>query len=141
MPDKNTGEAKRLDGGPIACRLRLNPSAESSYLGDVEIENVSPELIEIMTQASKWEHLNFITWDDNGTIVSKYHYGSGFSPHFQNVVWKWLPGEILTMRCVSLMATVPDNECKPGKYRVQAVYAYETLHAASDVIEFEYIPT
>lgn len=140
MTDENNVGAKRLDGAAIACRLRLNPSAESSYLGDVEIENGSPESIEIMTQASKWEHLNFITWDDNGRLVSKYHYGSCLSPHFQSIVWNWLPGEKLIMRRVSLMATVPTAARKPGKYRTQAVYTYETLRAESEVVAFEYGP-
>jgi hypothetical protein len=120
----------------LLCRLRNNPSHLSRFAGEVELENVSGELLQVMIQASEFEHLNLLISDSKGTLVSAFHYGELFSPFSLGHVWELLPGQKF-VGSVSLMGNVPPERRLPGRYTIQAVYEFDSLYAASDPLDFE----
>ena len=138
MTEKSTSPQQASEGR-LLCRLRSKSTEGCVYAGEVEIENVSDEPIEIVIQASELEHLDLLVTNDRGEVVSAFHYGIIFSPFSLGHTWQLLPGHKL-VRSVNLLATVPEEKRKPGRYSVQAVYVYEQLHAVSERIEFDLPP-
>lgn len=117
----------------LGCQLRrLNEgrSSGSVLAGEVELENVSNSPFEIPVRSSPLQHLNLIVTDAQDRIVSTSHYGDLFSPGVQERLFRLLPGEKFTSP-VSLLATVPPEERRPGIYSIRAIYEADGVRAAS----------
>jgi hypothetical protein len=99
--------------------------------GEVELENVSDENLEIEYRMSVIQYLNIIVTDAGGRVLSEGHYGDIFSPMERPRILRLRPGETF-VHPVSLTGKVPPEKLKPGEYIVQAVYDYKDLRAVSE---------
>jgi len=79
----------------LACRLRSRPlrRGPSPSAGEVELENVSADVLEIEVQSSPLQYLNLLVTDVNGTLVSTSFYGDLFSPLLEPYILRLQPGE------------------------------------------------
>src|SRR5262249_12011238 len=122
----------------LVCRLRarqyrrgLSPTA-----GEFELENVSPDAVEIEVRSSPLQYLNLIVTEAGGAVVSGHWYGDLFSPLAEPYTLRLGPGESY-VGPVSLLGNVPSDKRLPGEYVVQAVYEYEGLRAVSEPMRVE----
>jgi hypothetical protein len=122
----------------LACRLRhqagdggrLTPIA-----GEVELENLSADPIEIEMFAHPLEHLDLAITDAAGRPVPAMPYGGIFSPFTPTpYIFRLAPGEKYT-HCVSLLGTLPKEKRLPGSYTVRAIYDYNGLRAVSEPLQ------
>lgn len=139
MNESATGLGKLPPGqSGLACRVRHKQlrRSPSPTAGEVELENVSPEVIEIIVQMMPFQYLDLIVRDSAGKVVSTSHYGDIFSPHEKPYVFRLQPGEKYTGP-VSLVGNVPKDKQLPGRYSVHAVYEYEGVKAVSEPLEVQ----
>jgi hypothetical protein len=123
----------------LTCRLRkrtLGRAAASPVAGEVELENTSDALLEIEVQMSPLQFLNLVVTGPAGEVLSEGHYGNRFSPLEQPYTFRLRPGEKYTGP-VSLLGTVPEAKRLPGRYLVQAVYAWDGLRAVSEPMQVD----
>jgi hypothetical protein len=122
----------------IVCRLRrpVGRRESSPTAGEVEIENVSPDAIEIQVAMHPLQYLDLLIRDAAGAFVPAAPYGHLFSPRETPYVLRLAPGEKYTHN-VSLLGTVPEAEQLPGTYSVQAVYEYNGMKAISASLTVE----
>jgi hypothetical protein len=120
-------------GAVLACRLRLRVGRHGSSpsAGEVEIENVSPDVIEIEVTIHPLQYLEVVISDAAGDLVPAAPYGHLFSPREAPYLLRLAPGEKYT-HPVSLLGTVLQEKLLPGPYTVRAVYEYDGLKAVSD---------
>ncbi len=118
----------------LACRLRLKPAEGLPGLGEVELENLSQETLVISYQMSPLQYLEFTVIGPSQQRASEGHFGDRFSPLREERVLALEPGEKFTAD-VPLLGTVPREKRIPGVYKVQAVFAYNGIHAASNTVE------
>jgi hypothetical protein len=102
----------------------------------VEIENVSPDVIEIEVTMHPLQYLNLVIRDGTGNPVFAAPYGHIFSPREVPYVLRLMPGEKYTHN-VSLLGTVPEEKQLSGTYTVQAVYEYNGLRAVSESLQMQ----
>ena len=117
----------------LACHLHKQTKGRASgsaLAGEIVLENVSSSAIEIPIRMSPLQHLNLIVTDSRQRIVSTGHYGDLFSPGTEDRVVRLLPGEKYVSN-VSLLATVPVDQRRPGVYLIQAVYETDGIRAVS----------
>jgi hypothetical protein len=122
----------------LACRLRhrtrgrgLSPTA-----GEVEIENVSPEVIEIEVRMHPLQYLDLVITDAAGNTIPAPPYGQVFSPREIPYTFRLAPGEKYTHN-VSLLGNIPEEKRLPGTYTVRAVYEYNGLRAVSEPLQVQ----
>jgi hypothetical protein len=118
----------------LACHLRKKTTgraASRATAGEVELENISTEVLEIEYRMSFIQYLNVIVTDSRGHVLSEGHYGDIFSPMEKPDVWRLQPGEKF-IHPVSLTGKVPRDKLPPGEYTVRAVYEYNGLRAVSE---------
>ena len=123
----------------LTCRLRKKTTgraAGSPTAGEVELENTSGEVLEIVSHFSPFQYLDIVVRDASGRVLSEGHYGDIFSPMENAYVWRLQPGEKL-LHPVSLTAAVPQEKIAPGEYTVQAVYEHNGLRAVSEPFRFQ----
>jgi hypothetical protein len=117
----------------LRCRLRhkqlLRGSAPTA--GEIELENSSPDVLEIATDMHPLQYLHLVVTDARGTVLSEGHYGDIFSPRGRVETLRLMPGAKFH-HPVSLLATIPQEKRVPGTYTVQAVYEYNGLKAVSE---------
>lgn len=124
----------------LLCRLRRKAPSERwpnppPTAGEVELENVSSEEIEIECERSLLQYLDLQVTNSGGEIVSAWSYSDCFSPTEMMTIR--LPPGTKEMRPVSLLGNVPKDKQTPGRYIVQAAYAYKTIGAVSNALEVE----
>jgi hypothetical protein len=125
----------------LVCRLRHRElrRGPSPVAGEVELENASPDVVEIEVRTSPLQYLNLIVLDDVGEIVSERPYGDLFSPLASSYLLRLQPGEKYTGP-VHLLGNVPEGKLRPGVYTVQAVYEHNGMKAISEPLRVE-LPT
>src|SRR5690349_18993008 len=104
----------------LVCRVRQKQSGNgpiglSSTAGELELENVSSDTIEIEWQMNPLQYLNLLVTDCRGAIVSESHYGDQFSPQERPSVLRLHAGEKYIGN-VSLLGNVPKEKQLPGSY-------------------------
>ncbi len=131
-------DSSRTDQPRLVCRIRRRQlrRGSSPTAGEIELQNVSPDVVEIVLHSSPLQYLNLIVTDSTGTVVSDSFYGDLFSPLEEAYVLRLQPGETLT-RPVSLVGNVSKAKQLPGRYTVRAVYEYEDLKAVSESFDVQ----
>jgi hypothetical protein len=102
----------------------------------VELENASPNVLEIETDMHPLQYLNIVVMDARGTVLSEGHYGDIFSPRGRIETLRLAPGASYH-HVVSLLGTLPQDRQLPGTYTVRAVYEYNGLRAVSEPLQVE----
>jgi hypothetical protein len=122
----------------LVCRLRHKQlrRGDSSTAAEIELENVSPQVIEIETDRHPLQYLNLVVTDERGNVLSEGYYGDTFSPRGSTATLQLAPGAKY-QHVVSLLATVPHGKQSPGTYTVQAIYEYNGLGAVSEPLVVE----
>jgi hypothetical protein len=122
----------------LTCRLRhrLERRGRSPSAGEVEIENVSADAIEIAAPMHPLQYLDLVITDAAGNLVPAEPYGNIFSPREIPYLVRLAPGEKYT-HVVSLLGTVPEEKLLPGTYTVRAVYEYDGLKAVSEPLQVQ----
>jgi hypothetical protein len=126
----------------IICRLRKRAngrSATSPLAGEIELENVSSQVLEIDVQASPLQYLDLSITDAGGQVISAWRYGESFSPVASAYTFRLGPGEKYTAP-VALLGNVPPEKRLPGTYLIRAVYECEGVKAVSEVFRLDYRP-
>jgi hypothetical protein len=119
------------------CRLVVKAKSagvNAVIPAEVELENTSPKVLTISYEAHPLQYLDLEVIDAAGKRVSEGYYGHMFSPGMPPQTLHLAPGQKYR-HTVSLFATV--SKITPGKYRIKAVYHYDSLHAESDTVEVE----
>src|SRR6266498_3345788 len=122
---------------PLACRLRHKSGGRwkpSPTAGEVELENVSPNAIEIEWTMHPLQHLNLLITDAAGRPLPIPPYGCIFSPYGATRTLRLAPGEKYTHN-VGLLGHGPKEQRLPGTYTVRAVYEYNGLKAVSEPLQ------
>jgi hypothetical protein len=119
-------------GAALACRLRHRPGRRgpSPTAGEVEIENVSLDTLEIEVTMHPLQYLDLVITDAAGDLAPAPPYGHLFSPRETPYLFRLARGEKYTHH-VSLLGNIPEEQQVPGTYSVYAVYAYNGLRAVS----------
>jgi hypothetical protein len=122
----------------VACRLRhrIGRPGSSPTAGEVEIENVSPDIIEIEVTMHPLQYLNLVITDAAGDLVHAPPYGDAFSPRESPYILRLAPGEKYTHN-VSLLGNVPEEARLSGTFTVRAVYEYNSLRAVSEPLQVQ----
>jgi hypothetical protein len=130
--------APRETRAALACRLRHRAGRRgpSPAAGEVELENVSGEPVEIEVTMHPLQHLDLVVRDASGVAVPAAPYGHLFSPREVPYTLRLAPGEKYVHN-VSLLGTLPEGEPPPGRYQVHAVYEYRGLRAVSEPLWVE----
>jgi hypothetical protein len=102
----------------------------------VEIENISPDVIEIEVTMHPLQYLDLVIRDAAGDLVPAPPYGHIFSPRETPYLFRLAPGEKYT-HSVSLLGNVPADRQLPGTYTVRAEYEYNGLRAGSEPLQVE----
>jgi hypothetical protein len=137
MAEQTTAET-RATPSALSCTLRHKPPqrGHSRLAGEVELENISAELVEIEVDMHPLQYLNLVVTDADGRRVSSGHYGDIFSPLGEAYTFRLAPGAKYT-HTVFLLGTVPEEKRVPGSYKVQAVYQARGLTVVSTLLEVE----
>jgi hypothetical protein len=109
---------------------------DSPTAGTIELENASPDVIEIETDRHPLQYLNLVVTDGEGNLLSERHYGDTFSPQGSITAFQLPPGATY-QHVVSLFATVPEAKRSSGRYSIQAVFDYDGLEVASEPLVVE----
>jgi hypothetical protein len=122
--------------GSLACRLRHRTGRRgpSPTAGEVELENIGSENIEIEVTMHPLQYLRLEITDAKGNAIPVPPYGDIFSPRELPYVFRLEPGETYTHN-VGLLGYLGEEERKPGTYTVRAVYECEALKAISEPVE------
>lgn len=121
----------------LACRLRpkdvVGVRGSRKGMGELELENLSQEVVEIRYQMSPLQYLDLVVTGPSGAVISEGHFGDRFSPMAEEQTLLLQPAEKFT-REVPLLGTVPREKRLAGVYRVQAVFEYNGTRAVSEPI-------
>ena len=130
-----TASAKKHAVG-LACRLRhrLGRRRPSPAAGEVEIENISRDVVEIEVTMHPLQHLRLEVTNALGHPVPAAPYGHLFSPREAPSLLRLAPGEKYT-HPVSLLGTIPEEQQSPGTYTVRAVYEHNGVEAVSQPLQ------
>jgi hypothetical protein len=130
--------ARKEISSAIACRLRhrMGRRGPSPTAGEIEIENVSSEVIDIEVTMHPLQYLDLVITDTAGDLVPAPPYGHLFSPREKAYTFRLAAGEKYTHN-VSLLGNVPEEKRLPGTYTVRAVYAYGGLRAVSEPLQVQ----
>ncbi len=122
----------------LACRLghRTLRRGPLPTAGEVELTNLSPDVLEIQFRTSPLQYLNLVVLDASGEVVSQGFYGDFFSPLAEPYTLRLKPGEKY-VGPVHLLGNVPEAKRLPGVYTVQAVYEYNGLKTVSEPLQVE----
>lgn len=125
----------------LTCRLRrklrLRHGPASPLAGEVELENLSQNSIEIEWDRHPLQHLDLVITDAAGSLVPATPYSDGFSPYSVTPqIFRLEPGEKY-IHNVGLLGGVPKEKRLPGTYTVRAVYQYQGLKAVSEPLEVQ----
>ena len=135
-------DTSKTDETPaLACRLRrklmLRRGPASPLTGEVELENLSQDVIEIEWDRHPLQYLHLVITDAAGSLVPATPYSDKFSPYsFTPQVFRLVPGQKYT-HIVGLLGDVPEEKRLPGTYAVQAVYEYQGLKAVSEPLQVQ----
>jgi hypothetical protein len=135
MTERNTSTIVPAVRSAIICRLRhrIGRWGPSPAAGEVELENVTGETIEIHCDRHPLQYFDLVVLDSSGATVSARPYGNIFSPLGNVSTLRLAPGERYTHN-VSLLGNVPEEQRKPGDYLAQGVYHYNGMRTVSEPI-------
>jgi hypothetical protein len=137
MSEVTTRPGKPLPAqSKLSCRLRTRQLRRGHSLtaGQVELENTSPDVLEIEVHSNPLQYLNLIVTDEAGNIFPTTYYGDFFAPLSEPYMLRLGPGEKFTGP-VGLLGNLPQEKRLPGTYTVRAVYEYHGLKAVSEPLE------
>src|SRR5262249_37324938 len=137
-----TSEEQALGQRVLVCRLRKKTTGRTAHLataGEIELENISPGVVEIEVHTSPLQYLNLIVTDARGQVVSDSFYGDLFSPLEAPYTLRLEPGQKY-IGPVGLLGNVPEAKQLTGPYQVQAVFEYKGLRAISEPFKVELTP-
>jgi hypothetical protein len=122
----------------IACRLRhrLERRESSPTAGEIELENLSSDVIEIEVTMHPLQYLDLVITDAAGARVPARPYGHIFSPRETPYIFRLAPGEKYTHN-VSLLGNISEEKQLPGIYTVRARYEYNGLSAVSEPLQVQ----
>jgi hypothetical protein len=120
----------------IACRLRHAVGRGGATAGEVEIENLSADVIEIPVAMHPLQYLSLVITDAVAAPVAAPPYGNMFSPREKPYLFRLAPGEKYTCN-ISLLGNLPAERQLPGSYTVRAVYEFNGLKAVSEPLQVE----
>jgi hypothetical protein len=103
-------------------------------LGELELENLSDEVISIPYQMSPLQYLAFSVIGPSQREVSEGCFSDRFSPLREERVLSLRPGETFVSD-VPLLGTVPREKRVPGTYRVQATFTWNGTRVVSNLVE------
>ena len=131
-----TTSAPEKTRAAIACRLRRRMGRRGSLptAGEVEIENVSANVIDIAVTMHPLQYLNLVVRDASGNPLRAAPYGNIFSPREAPYIFRLAPGEKYTHNA-SLLGTVPEEKQLSGTYTVSAIYEYNGMKAVSEPVQ------
>ena len=102
--------------------------------GEVEIKNISKQVLVITYNTDPWEFLNLEVTDPAGKMISSGKYGHRFSPSTFDKGQKQLvlrPGETYREAVQAFGNSKEGDLTTPGVYNVVAVFEYEKLRAVA----------
>jgi hypothetical protein len=139
--DEQTQKTGSLPELALACRLRrklmLRRGPASPLVGEVELENLSHDVVEIEWDRHPLQYLDLVIMDGAGSPVPATPYSDIFSPYSVTPqIFRLAPGEKY-IHNVGLLHGVPDEKQLPGTYTVRAVYEYQGLKAVSEPVEVQ----
>jgi len=123
----------------LICRLRHLVGrwwGPSPTAGEVELENISSDAVEIDYDMHPLQHLNLVVTNAAGTVLAAWHYGIIFSPFGRTRTLRLEPGEKYT-HPVGLLGNVPKEKRVPGCYTTVAVYQHKSLRAVSEPLQVQ----
>jgi hypothetical protein len=125
----------------LVCRLRHKATnrrgSPAPLAGEVEIENVSQDGIDIEWDRHLLQYLSLVITDAAGNQVPAAPYGDQFSPHsFTRSIFHLAPGEKYVDH-VALLGGVAKEKRLPGTYTVRAVYRYKELTVVSEPVKVQ----
>jgi hypothetical protein len=128
----------------LACRLRrklmTRRGPASPLAGEVELENVSQETIEIEWTMHPLQHLSLVITDAAGSPVPATPYNHIFSLFSDTPqILRLAPGDKYVDN-VGLLGGVPKEKQLPGTYTIQAVYRYKGGTAVSEPFQVSIPP-
>jgi hypothetical protein len=101
----------------------------------VELENASPEAVEIEYDRHPLQYLDMLVSGPGGAPVSEGYYGDIFSPLGRTATLRLEPGQKFVHN-VSLLGTMPREKQRPGTYVARAVYQYKGMRVCSEPLAF-----
>jgi hypothetical protein len=130
--------ARKASKSILECRIRhrVGRAGPSPTSGEIEIENVSPNAIDIEVSMHPLQFLNLVITDAAGNLLPAAPYGDLFSPCETPYILSLAPGEKFTHN-VSLLGTLPKEKQLPGSYSVRAVFEYNGFKAVSDPLKVQ----
>jgi hypothetical protein len=132
--------AKSPTQSPLSCKLRpkevIGRQGPVPNMGEVELANCSDAPLEIEYTMTPLQFLELEVIGPGGSIVSEGHFSDRFSPMREAAVLRLLPGEKFTST-VSLLATVPREKRRPGRYAVQASYRFQGRMVLAEPLTIE----
>jgi hypothetical protein len=139
--DKSKNGDTRDAEPALVCRLRrkllLRHGPASPLAGEVELENLSQNVIEIEWDMHPLQHLDLLITDAAESPVPAAPYSDSFSPYSVTPeIFRLAPGEKY-IHNVGLLGGVPKEKQLPGTYTVRAVYKYKDLKAVSEPLEVQ----
>jgi hypothetical protein len=139
--DRSTTSDTKNTAPALACRLRrkrlLRHGLASPLAGEVELENLSQDVIEIEWDRHPLQHLDLVITDAAGSPVPATSYSDSFSPYSVTPqIFRLAPGEKY-IHNVGLLGGVPKEQQLPGTYTVRAVYNYKGLKAVSEPLQVQ----
>src|SRR5579871_6466105 len=102
----------------LVCRLRHWAGGRRGPVpggGEVELENASPEVVEIEYDRHPLQYLDVLVSGPGGAPVSEGYYGDIFSPLGGTATLRLEPGQKFTHN-VSLLGCMPRGKERPGTY-------------------------
>jgi hypothetical protein len=122
---------------PLVCRLRHRQVRRgySGTAGELELENISGTVLDIVVRTSPLQYLDLVVTDTSGKVVSESYYGDLFSPLEEPYTLRLAPGQKYTGP-VGFLGNVPPQRHLPGQYTAQAVYQYQGIRAVSEPLPF-----
>jgi hypothetical protein len=105
-------------------------------VGEVEIENISPDVIEIEVTMHPLQYLDLVITDAAGDLVPAPPYGNKFSPRETPYLFRLAPGEKYVHN-VSLLGNIPEDKLLSGTYTVRATYEWNGLRAVSEPLQVQ----
>jgi hypothetical protein len=135
MPEQNTPTVAPSVPATLVCRLRHRAGrwGPTPTAGEVELENVTQQTIEINSDRHPLQYFDLVVLDSGGATVSARPYGNIFSPLGRISTLRLAPGEKYTHN-VSLLGNVPEEQRRPGDYAVRGVYDYNGVRTVSEPI-------
>jgi hypothetical protein len=118
----------------LVCRIhhKVGRQVPSPTLGEVELENISADVIEIEVCMNPLQYFDLIITDLSGSPFFTSPYGNIFSPLGESYIFRLAPGQKHTHNIGLLGNLASEQQRRPGRYKVRGIYEYKALKAVSE---------